>query len=165
MSIQIYGSSMQVKKDISAVEARQRWMGILARAEAEELDHCWQRLKRSEALPDYQMLRRPEIGLTLLRGRIGGDGPAFNVGEMTVTRCSVRLADSTVGHAWIAGRRLIQAEQAAVIDAILQRTPDHAVLAEELARLERAFRQRRLTRSKKAAATRVDFFTLVRGAT
>lgn len=154
---------MQMQNDKCAIEGRQRWMGILARAEAAELDQCWHRLKQIGALPDYQMLRRPEIGLTLLRGRIGGDGPAFNVGEMTLTRCSVRLADGTVGHAWIAGRRLIQAEQAAVIDAVLQGSPDHAALAEELARLELAFRQRRLTRSKKAAATRVDFFTLVRG--
>jgi len=167
---------MKLEAETSGTQARQRWMGILARAEPQELEACWQRLKQTGNLPAYQILRHPEIGLTLLRGRVGGDGAPFNVGEMTVTRCSIRTESGVVGHAWIAGRRLIQAEQAAVIDALLQETPqllqetpqqppDHGSLADDLARLDLAFRERRLARSRKAAATRVDFFTLVRGAT
>ena len=56
----------------------------------------------------------------MARGRPGGDGAPFNLGEMTVTRCTVRLEDGTVGHAYVAGRDMRQAELAAVLDAVLQ---------------------------------------------
>jgi alpha-D-ribose 1-methylphosphonate 5-triphosphate synthase subunit PhnG len=140
--------------------ARRRWMGILAKARPEEVDACWSRLGGP---PAYDLLRRPETGLVMVRGRVGGDGPAFNLGEMAVTRCSVRLADGTVGHAWIAGRAAAQAEQAAVIDALLQGSGGHGALADELHRLDLAHAARRDDSARKAAATRVDFFTMVRG--
>lgn len=140
--------------------ARRRWMGILAKARPDEIAACWARLARP---PAYEMLRRPETGLVMVRGRVGGDGPPFNLGEMAVTRCSVRLADGTVGHAWIAGRVSVHAEQAAVIDALLQGAGGHGALADELHRLDLAHAARRDEAARKAAATRVDFFTLVRG--
>ena len=34
----------------------------------------------------------------------GGGGAAFNLGEMTVTRCTVRTETGFVGHAYVAGR-------------------------------------------------------------
>ena len=66
------------------------------------------------------MLRGPEHGLTMLRGRAGGDGSAFNLAEATLTRCSVTLADGTIGHCWRLGRDGRAAEVAAVLDALLQ---------------------------------------------
>lgn len=141
---------------------RQRWMALLAKAPAEELDESWSRLEGSPGIPAFAFLRRPEIGLTLVRGRIGGDGAAFNLGEMTLTRCSVRLASGVVGHAWIAGRRKQQAERAAILDAMLQESPLPSLHA-ELDWLEARQAARRLAQSRKSAATKVEFFTLVRG--
>jgi alpha-D-ribose 1-methylphosphonate 5-triphosphate synthase subunit PhnG len=140
--------------------ARRRWMGILAKAPPEAVMSCWSKL---DPPPAYELLRRPEIGLVMVRGRVGGDGAPFNLGEMTVTRCSVRLEDGTVGHAWITGRVGAQAEQAAVLDAVLQGANVPAGLEADLTRLEAAQATRRSDTAHKAAATRVDFFTMVRG--
>ena len=137
---------------------RQRWMSVLAQASATDVATA---LSTHRSGTDWSRLRGPETGLVMVRGRAGGTGQRFNVGEMTVTRCSVRLDDGTVGHAWVAGRNRDHAEQAAVLDAILQRTPDLVpAIVEPLARQREASRE--LT-ARKAAATRVDFFTLVRG--
>jgi alpha-D-ribose 1-methylphosphonate 5-triphosphate synthase subunit PhnG len=114
-------------------------------------------------LPEHDVLRPPEIGAVMLRGRIGGTGAAFNLGEMTVTRASVRLAEGAVGHAWVQGRDKGHALRAAVIDALMQtdaadglRRDVLDVLAAEASRIS-------TSRAEKAAATKVDFFTMVRG--
>jgi alpha-D-ribose 1-methylphosphonate 5-triphosphate synthase subunit PhnG len=101
----------------------------------------------------------------MVQGRMGGDGDPFNVGEMTVTRCAVRMAaDGRVGHAYVSGRRPAHAEMAAVFDALLQDKKRRAVLESKvIAPLEALQRKRRLAASRKTAATRVEFFTLVRG--
>lgn len=140
--------------------ARRRWMGVLAKASADEIARAWSRLAPS---PAYDLLRPAETGLVMVRGRIGGDGQPFNLGEMTVTRCSVRLASGIVGHAWVAGRSADHAERAAVIDALLQDPDRSADLMPAVAELERAQAARRQAAACKAAATRVDFFTMVRG--
>jgi alpha-D-ribose 1-methylphosphonate 5-triphosphate synthase subunit PhnG len=136
-------------------------MAILAGAATDELARAWSGLNPP---PSYDLLRRPETGLIMLQGRIGGDGGVFNLGEMTVTRCSVRLAGGTVGHAYVPGRDLRHAELAAAFDALMQ---DRGYAAELQAGLveplaaSQAVRER--AASCKAAATRVEFFTLVRG--
>ena len=71
-------------------------------------------------VPGYTFVRKPEVGLVMVRGRAGGTGMQFNVGELPVARCSVRLDDGTVGHAYVGGRSLRHAEIAAVLDALLQ---------------------------------------------
>lgn len=144
----------------SATEARRRWMGVLAKAAPDEIAAAWSRLG---PIPAYDLLRRAETGLVMVRGRTGGDGAPFNLGEMTVTRCSVRLADGLVGHAWIAGRRPDHAERAAVIDALLQDPAHCPDIEPEVVRLETLQAARRDEAARKAAATRVDFFTMVRG--
>lgn len=139
---------------------RQRWMGTLAGAVPAELDQVWSSLGEQ---PAYELLRRPEIGLVMLRGRIAGTGAPFNLGEMTVTRCAVRLADGRVGHAYLAGRRQRQAEIAALADALLQDPARRPALTEALlAPLDAAAEARRRDVAAKAAATRVEFFTVVR---
>jgi alpha-D-ribose 1-methylphosphonate 5-triphosphate synthase subunit PhnG len=146
---------------VSADQDRRRWMGVLAKAAPEEIAAAWSGLP---TLPAYDFLRRPETGLVMVRGRIGGDGQAFNAGEMTVTRCSVRLANGSVGHAWIAGRRADHAERAAVLDALMQDPARRSAVApaiDWLADLQAARRERAAC---EAAATRVEFFTMVRGA-
>jgi len=140
--------------------ARQHWMSVLALASREELERHWCDLP---ARPDYRRLRGPEVGLVMVRGRAGGTGTRFNLGEMTVTRCSVELADGTTGHAYAGGRDRRHAELSAVFDALLQRDDRgalHRTLVEPLARAQQARRQAATAR---VAASRVEFFTMVRG--
>ncbi|HEY8609789.1 MAG TPA: phosphonate C-P lyase system protein PhnG [Roseomonas sp.] len=137
---------------------RRHWMGVLARAGAAGIEP---RLPSAPPLPPHTRLRGPEIGLTMLRGRAGGDGAPFNLGEMTVTRCAVRLEDGTVGHAYLAGRDLRGAELAAVLDAALQTPARRPVLMETVvAPLAAAQAQAHAEMARKAAATRVKFLTM-----
>ena len=138
--------------------ARQRWMAVLARASATEIRLL---LEKCPALPAWRKLRGPETGLVMVRGRAGGGGAPFNLGEMTVTRCSIRTDAGSVGHAYVAGRDHEVATLAAVIDAFLQEPPLAATLRERvIAPLAQAQQDRRETTSRKAAATQVQFFTL-----
>lgn len=141
------------------IEHRRHWMACLAKARPGEVEAAWQRLDQPAA---YQRLRGPETGLVMVRGRAGGTGGAFNLGEMTVTRCSVRLADGRVGHAYVAGRNARHAELAAALDAVLQGCGPvlRDMLVEPLAQAQASRRQ---AAAAKVAATRVDFFTMVRG--
>ncbi len=137
---------------------RQRWMAVLARAPAGDiatlLDAC-------APIPNWRTLRGPESGLVIVRGRAGGGGAPFNLGEMTVTRCTVRTDEGLVGHAYIAGRDAERAKLAALVDALLLNPGRSAVLQDRvITPLERSQRQERETTSRKAAATRVQFFTL-----
>lgn len=137
---------------------RQRWMAVLARAGAGEISAC---LDKCPPLPSYRRLRGPEAGLVMVRGRQGGGGSAFNLGEMTVTRCTIRTECGWTGHAYVAGRDQQQAELAAVLDALLQdpaRT--ETLIRNVIDRLANAQRERREQTARKAAATKVQFFTL-----
>ncbi len=100
----------------------------------------------------------------MLRGRMGATGAAFNFGEATVTRCAVRLADGPEGHAYVMGRNRDHARLAALCDALLQ-TAEHGepVMARVIAPLEARLQQNHIEAAGKAAATKVDFFTMVRG--
>jgi len=140
------------------VAARQHWMSVLARAPAGSI---LSGLTRDAPLPDWTRLRGPETGLVMVRGRAGGSGSPFNLGEMTVTRCTVRLASGVAGHAYVAGRDERRAELAAVADALLQDPARHGALRDSLIRpLAEAQREQRLARAEKAAATRVEFFAM-----
>lgn len=142
----------------SDIAARQRWMAVLARASAAEIAA---RLDQAPALPPHVRLRGPETGLVMVRGRQGGDGAPFNLGEMTVTRCTVRLHGGPPGHATVAGRDLRQAELAAALDAALQDPAARpALLATVIEPLAAAQAARAATDQRKAAATRVQFFTM-----
>ncbi len=135
---------------------RQVWMAVLARAPGPDLA----RLSAGH-LPAYERLRGPEIGLVMLRGRAGGSGAAFNTGEATVARCTVRSADGLVGHAYCLGRDTQAAELAAALDAALQDPARHdAVDAAVVQPLAAAQAARRGTIARRAAATEVQFFTL-----
>jgi alpha-D-ribose 1-methylphosphonate 5-triphosphate synthase subunit PhnG len=137
---------------------RRRWMAVLARASGEEIAA---RLADRPPLPAYTRLRGPEAGLVMVRGRVGGGGDAFNLGEMTVTRCTVRIESGLIGHAYVAGRDARQAELAALVDAMLQ-DPDaaQALQADVIKPLATVQQQRRDGIAAKAAATQVQFFAM-----
>lgn len=139
---------------------RKDWMGLLARAPAEVLAGLWDGLGLS---PAYRWLRTPEVGGVMVQGRAGGTGAPFNLGEMTVTRCALTLEDGAVGHAYVQGRDKRQAEQAALVDALMQGSEAGRVRGGLLEPLAAQMHARDSTRAAKAAATKVEFFTLVRG--
>jgi alpha-D-ribose 1-methylphosphonate 5-triphosphate synthase subunit PhnG len=148
---------MTVHDTYPDVQARKAWMGLLARADADRLAALF------PVLPPYTVLRPPEVGAVMVRGRMGAVGAAFNLGEMTVTRCVLRLDDGTVGHAHVQGRGKDHAIRAALIDAVMQTLGAAELRAAVLEPLAAEEAARRAQRSAKAAATKVNFFTLVRG--
>ena len=116
------------------------------------------------ALPDHEDLREPENGLVMVRGRVGGDGAPFNLGEATMSRAAVRLVTGEVGFGYTLGRDLDKARMIALCDAMVQSQEFAAeVEMNVLAPLRGALQARRSQRSAEAAATRVDFYTMVRG--
>src|SRR5215469_11338046 len=147
--------------DASAAPAdpaqRCRWMGVLARAARSELEAAWQALI---APPPYTHVRKPETGLVLVRGRAGGTGAAFNLGEMTMTRCAVRIETSErrfVGLSFVAGRDIRRAELAAVFDALLQDPARHAAIEAAVSGpIEARLTAGRRSRAAEVAATKVD---------
>ncbi|MFN0302113.1 MAG: phosphonate C-P lyase system protein PhnG [Burkholderiales bacterium] len=147
----------------SPVAQRQRAMAIVARTTLAEVEARWTALQLK---PRVEWLRRPETGLSMVRGRIGGSGDAFNLGEVTVTRCALRwIAPSgpIVGIGYVAGRSHRHAEVAAMIDAAAQDPETAVVIDIQVIRpLAEALRSRDATEARKAAATRAEFFTMVR---
>jgi alpha-D-ribose 1-methylphosphonate 5-triphosphate synthase subunit PhnG len=145
----------------SGVEARRKGaMTVLAHS---DVDDIADRLGAID-VPAHQLLREPENGLVMVRGRIGGDGAPFNLGEATVSRAAVRLSSGEVGFGYTLGRDLDKARMIALCDAMVQ-SPElaEAVEVKVLAPLRAAMDARRSRRSAEAAATRVDFYTMVRG--
>ena len=141
--------------------ARRAALSLLARAGKRELAAAWQALSPA---PSFESVRRPETGLVMVRGRIGGGGAPFNFGEVTVTRCAVRMESGEVGFGHVLGRDQKRAELVACFDALLQSDKyrdfvEERVLAPVAAR---AAAEDDLKR-RQTAATRVNFFTMVRG--
>lgn len=132
-------------------------MATLARASVSDLEDL---LGQAKSLPQYDLPRSPEVGLCMVRGRISADGAPFNLGEMTITRCVVQLADATTGVSYITGRDKKKAELAALADALLQCGGLHV---EQLEPIDKAILNERVERAREAASTRVEFFTMVRG--
>ena len=136
-------------------------MSLLAKAAPQDLEAAWTAI---EDKPAWRWLRKPEIGLVMLRGRAGGSGQAFNLGEMSVTRCALVTDAGYSGHAYVAGSDSRHAELAALFDALLQDQDRQEGLDETLLsslRHERRAAEQR--RAEAVASSKVEFFTMVRG--
>ncbi|AMS31418.1 hypothetical protein AEM42_01590 [Betaproteobacteria bacterium UKL13-2] len=139
--------------------ARREWLGLLAQAPLDMLE-AWGKDRQEE----YVWLRRPESGLAMVRARIGATGDRFNVGEMTVTRCTLRLANGRHGVAYVQGRSTRHAELAALADALLQEPTIRETLDRQLLQPLRArIAAKRAAIHQDAHLTKVDFFTVSRG--
>ena len=137
---------------------RQAWLGTLSRSSAEALAAS---LEHAPPLPTFSLLRGPEIGMSMVRGRAGGGGNAFNLGEITVARCSIRDAAGRVGHGYAIGRNMQQVELIARLDAALQDPVLYPAYEQAvLIPLAMAAQARRDDMAAKAAATDVQFLTL-----
>jgi len=149
---------MNITSDPNA--ARKEWLGLLAKAPAALLADHWAAIEHPTP---KTILRTPEIGGVMVRGRAGATGAAFNMGEMTVTRASVALDCGAVGHGYVQGRDKGHALTAAIIDALMQTDAHADVERIVLAPLREALTAKTQQRAAKAAATKVDFFTIARG--
>lgn len=142
-------------------EARRRWLAVLARATRPELEEA--RLLLGD-LPAPAHVRPSEVGMVMLRGRIGGTGDAFNLGEASVARCALRIGAGALGVGYALGRDRRKAELIAIFDALLQDPVRHAGIMRELVEpLSRQQAAQRDDASRAAAASKVEFFTFVRG--
>ncbi|WP_082926545.1 phosphonate C-P lyase system protein PhnG [Cupriavidus sp. D384] len=160
---------MQNETANQANAARAAWLRVLALAQPDALDAAYTRLQEAAALPGYRLLRKPESGMAMVRARAGGTGAQFNLGEMSVTRCAVVLDEAqgeaaTAGVSYVQGRGQRHAEQAAVLDALLQRPAWHQRVQDVVvAPLAQALTERAARQAATAAQTRVEFFTMARG--
>jgi alpha-D-ribose 1-methylphosphonate 5-triphosphate synthase subunit PhnG len=144
-----------------SVRKRREWLAVLARANQSDLEAAVSTLPE---IPAYRFVRPPETGSVMLKGRVGGTGRPFHLGEATVTRCTVQLAGGAAGTAYVLGRSVRKAELVALFDAWLQDPASHQRLSETvLEPLRKAHSRRVEEASGKAAATQVHFFTMARG--
>jgi len=149
---------------------RPRWMALLARAPLAMLEQALG--AHGQLTPIW--LRRPETGLMMVEGRTGGTGQRFNLGEVTVTRCALRLPEANgqtttdngvVGVAYVMGRIAKQAKLAAIADALLQDPAQTQwVQSQLLEPLRLHLGQLEAQRSADVASTKVEFFTVAREA-
>lgn len=139
---------------------RKAWMSLLAKAPEGRVADL---LDAAIARPAFTWLRKPEIGSTMVRGRAGATGAPFNLGEVTVTRCALTLESGEVGHAYIQGRRKADAEAAALVDALMQGPAADSVRTAVLDPLDAERSAKMSARAARAAATKVEFFTMARG--
>jgi len=143
------------------IKMRQGWMAILAKTSTEDLEKAWAGVRDQ---PAFRFLRPPETGLVMVRARAGGTGMRFNLGEVTVTRCTVQIDGGSAGTAYVIGRNRRHAELAALFDGLLQDPHRQSRLMEEVIRPFGSILQgKEVVSRRKAAATRVEFFTMVRG--
>lgn len=143
--------------------ARAQWLAVLARAPLALLEEVLQ--THIQATPHW--LRRPETGLMMVEARAGGNGERFNLGEMTVTRCALRLSNAPVhrhvGIAYIVGRSHRHAYLAAVADALLLDDSEHSAIEHALLTpVRELLAVNKTTRQTRADASKVDFFTVAR---
>jgi alpha-D-ribose 1-methylphosphonate 5-triphosphate synthase subunit PhnG len=150
----------------SQAQSRANWIALLARAPLGMMESA---LAGHDA-GTLQWLRRPETGLLMVQGRAGATGERFNLGEVTVTRCALRLGDvhsqvPHVGVAYVLGRSHKQARLAAIADALLQDPVQsnaiHVRLLEPVRKHLAALQAAKHTRTQ---STKVEFFTVAREA-
>ncbi|MGL5701448.1 MAG: phosphonate C-P lyase system protein PhnG [Kluyvera sp.] len=140
---------------------RQHWMSVLAHSQPAELAA---RINALNITADYDIIRAAETGLVQIQARMGGTGARFFAGDATLTRAAVRLSNGTLGYSWVLGRDKQHAERCAMLDALLQQPVHFQTLIETLITPLDANRMARIAaRQAEVNASRVDFFTLVRG--
>ena len=141
-------------------EKRKSWMSLLATSNKIDLLNLWEQKKINIR---YEWLRTPEIGSIMAQGRMGVTGDKFNIGEVTITRCSLKLNCGTIGHSYVQGRSKKKAEISALCDALMQTEMSNEINKSIIIPLEKIKKNNKDKILSKAEATKVDFFTLVRG--
>ena len=148
--------SAQIASD---TDPRRLALNALAAADGDALRAAWSNWANP---PAFKPVRGPETGLVMVRGRAGGGGAQFNLGEASVSRATIRLDSGEIGHGYCLGRDLDKARLIAVFDALFQRDPA-GVETQVLTPLRANGIAADTKRKAETAATRVNFFTMVRG--
>lgn len=143
-----------------AQNARKHLMDVLARATLTELQDAYATLSPE---PVATPVRGPETGLIMVRGRIGAGGAPFNLGEATVSRATIRLATGEIGHGQTLGGDRNKARLIAIFDALAQRAEYAPLVGGLVAQVAERLAAEDKKLAEETAATRVDFFTMVRG--
>ena len=145
-----------------AAPDRAGWLALLARATRNELDDA---IASCSDVPEFVWLRAPQTGLVMVQGRVGGNGERFNLGETTVTRCTLRQHDGIVGTGYVLGRDAGRAARVARVDALMQMPRHrHTITAGALAAISRRLAATAAQLDADTAGSRVEFFTMVREA-
>jgi alpha-D-ribose 1-methylphosphonate 5-triphosphate synthase subunit PhnG len=155
------GTRMERGQERKTSAARKAAMAAFAMASGGQLSEL---IQAAGLLTEAKLLRGPETGLVTVRGRIGGGGAAFNTGEATVTRATVQLPSGQVGHAYALGRDKEKVRLAAILDATWCAEETRQTVEEKIvAPLQKMQAEADAKRRAETAATKVDFFTMVRG--
>lgn len=155
-----HSNDSHVHAMIDDTSARRDWLAVLARISTADLERSWGAL---EVKPSYVAARNPQIGMMMGEARAGGTGGRFNLGHISVSRAVMRLDSGEVGVGYCLGHNERKAALIALFDALLQ-TSRHDEILQTLIEPQRREQQAdRETRSRKAASSKVDFFTMVRG--
>jgi len=143
-------------------QQRKEALSLLSRSERHDIEKYWLSLALT---PSYKMLKQPEIGMVMVKAKASGTDQAFNMGEMTTTRCVVQLDSGQLGYGYTAGRDKKKSELIALIDACFQ-SEEHANLISEklLIPLEEQLHQQYQSKKENIESSKVNFFTMVRGA-
>jgi alpha-D-ribose 1-methylphosphonate 5-triphosphate synthase subunit PhnG len=148
-------------EDVELQSMRREAMAVLATSNAAQIAR---QLDLVGPIPQSEELRPSESGLVMVRGRIGGDGAPFNLGEATVTRAAVKLQTGETGFSYVLGRDAAKARLIALCDALMQSAIYRSLVERHvLAPIRSRVNAAREHKQRQVAATRVEFFTLVRG--
>lgn len=153
--------AQNVDRDEAAGNPRAEWLAILGKARPDALRRAFAQATAAGA-PTHSLLRAPEIGLVMTRGRVGGRGDRFNFGEVTATRCVVQLESGEVGLSYRMGRDKEAAELAAILDAMRQSEGWEAPARVALAALADDHQRQAALDARRSGATKVQFFTMTR---
>ncbi len=140
--------------------ARRHWLSVLARMTTQELTHARSAL---ETCPSHENVREPQSGLMMAEGRAGGSGGRFNLGQISVSRAAVRLDTGELGIGYCLGQDEDKAALIALFDALLQTERQSELSASVIGPAHRKQQADAKLKSRKAASSKVDFFTMVRG--
>lgn len=141
--------------------SRAEWMTLLAESPVAAIENHWNSLPH----PPFQWIRRPEYGSAMVRGRASGTGARFNLGDVTVTRCTLQIGTGEIGVSYVMGRNKRHAALAALFDAMLQHEQEagQQAVARCMADLAEERRHRHHAIARETLGSRVDFTMLSRG--
>ncbi len=140
---------------------RKNALSILAKSALSNIVECWDSV---DIDPVFSFLKKPEVGMVMVRAKAGGDGQQFNMGEMTVTRCVIQLDSKEIGYGYTSGRNPKKSKIIAVIDACFQvNTLNKTIENNIISPLENILMEKESKQKNKVDSSKVDFFTMVRG--
>lgn len=144
-----------------ATMTRSEWMTVLALSHPSDIE---ERLEGVGPLPQFSFVRRPHHASVALRARSSRTGVLFEPGEMTMTRCIIKIDPDVFGYAYVGGRNLRHAALAALLDAVLQRGGDQQMLVQTLiSELKSLIDRRQEQVRRQAQASAVDFSVQMQG--